>query len=243
MSRTCSRRGIPGRLSFGATSLPVSDRPAELNPTLIHGPMPMVSTTGSPGTRHSIAIRSCSADADRSFVWATQTPPSALAGAHATRSEQPRAGSGAGVVELLDSGGEQRSAADAGRVGHTVQLLDQPRQLAPRHLEVRLRGGDGRIADGIAAPADRIGAGDADLLAHLTMRPGDAQQLEGSRLGLAGHQMELWRCGRGLMDPPIVSIRTGPSTLRAVVRGHPPEEDAALGARLPTSSVIVEPGP
>ena len=178
---------MPGRLSFGATSLPVSDRPAELNPTLIHGPMPTVSTTGSPGTRHSIAIRSCSAEADRSFVWATQTPPSALAGAHATRSEQPRAGSGAGASSSSSiPAANSRSALDAGRVGHTVQLLDQPRQLAPRHLEVRLRGGDGRIADGVAAPADRVGTGGADLLAHLTVRPGDAQQLERSRLGLAG---------------------------------------------------------
>ena len=118
-----------------------------------------------------------------------------------------RLGSGC-VVKLLDSGGEQPSALDAGRVGHTVQLLDQPRQLAPRHLEVRLRSGDGRIADGIAAPADRTGTGGADLLAHLTVRSGDAQQLERSRLGLAGIR-ELRRCGGRLTDPPIVSIRHG----------------------------------
>ena len=46
---------MPIRLSFGETSLPVSASPAELNPTLIHGPMPIVNTTGSPGMRHSVA--------------------------------------------------------------------------------------------------------------------------------------------------------------------------------------------
>ena len=117
-------------------------------------------------------------------MWATQTPPSALAGAHATRSEQPRVGSGAGASSSSSiPAANSAPAIDAGGVGHPVQLLDQPRQLAPRHLEIRLRGGDGRIADPVAAPADRVGAGGADLLAHLPMRPGDAQQLERS----AGH--------------------------------------------------------
>ncbi len=46
---------MPTRSSFGETSLPVTERPASFQPTLIHGPEPSVKTTGSPGTRHSMA--------------------------------------------------------------------------------------------------------------------------------------------------------------------------------------------
>ena len=51
-----SSRGTPTRSSLGESSLPVSDRPESFQPTLIHGPIPSVKTTGSPGTRHSMAI-------------------------------------------------------------------------------------------------------------------------------------------------------------------------------------------
>ena len=64
---------MPIRLSFGATSFPVSASPAELKPTLIHGPIPMVNDTGSPGSDHSIATSSSSDSGPRSLLWAAQT--------------------------------------------------------------------------------------------------------------------------------------------------------------------------
>jgi len=72
-SRTISRRGTPTRSSLGDSSLSVSDSPAEFQPTLIHGPMPSENTTGSPGTRHSMAMTAASDAGDRSLLCATQT--------------------------------------------------------------------------------------------------------------------------------------------------------------------------
>ena len=46
--RTISRRGTPTDLIVRSKSLPVSDNPAEFQPTQIHGPIPSVNTTGSP---------------------------------------------------------------------------------------------------------------------------------------------------------------------------------------------------
>jgi len=57
-------------------------------PMEIHGPMPSVNTTGSPGTVHSMATTSSREAGDRSLVWATHRWPSAVAGGPATRSEQ-----------------------------------------------------------------------------------------------------------------------------------------------------------
>ena len=87
-SRTMSSRGTPTRSSLGASSLPVSESPAEFQPTLIHGPMPSEKTTGSPGTRHSIAMTEASETGERSLVWATHTWPSGVAGGAATMSLQ-----------------------------------------------------------------------------------------------------------------------------------------------------------
>ena len=112
------------------------------------------STTGSPGhaplDRDQILAR---ADAGQVVVCATQTPPSALGGrARHQVGQQPRAGSGARrVVELLDL--RPRTArprsTPAASSATPSELLDQPRQLPPRHLEVRLRGREpGRIAQG-----------------------------------------------------------------------------------------------
>ena len=58
IARTCSSRGMPIRSSFGESSLPVSERPAEFQPTLIQMPLPIVKTVGSPGTLRSIATSS-----------------------------------------------------------------------------------------------------------------------------------------------------------------------------------------
>jgi hypothetical protein len=85
-SRTISSRGTPTRSSLGESSFPVSESPAAFQPTLIHGPMPSESTTGSPGTRHSTAITDASEAGERSLLCATQTCPSGVAGGTATRS-------------------------------------------------------------------------------------------------------------------------------------------------------------
>ncbi len=98
MSRTSSSRGMPTRSSFGESSFPVSASPAELNPTLIHGPIPIVNETGSPGTRHSSAMSSSSDSGPRSLLCATQTWPSGVAGGVATRSEQREAGAGSSTA-------------------------------------------------------------------------------------------------------------------------------------------------
>ena len=46
---------MPTPSSLGETSFPVTERPASFQPTLTSGPAPSEKTTGSPGTRHSIA--------------------------------------------------------------------------------------------------------------------------------------------------------------------------------------------
>ena len=79
---------MPTRLSLGATSFPVRASPAALNPTLIHGPMPIVKTAGSPSSSHSMATSRSSALGPRSLLWATQRWPSAVARGQATMSEQ-----------------------------------------------------------------------------------------------------------------------------------------------------------
>ncbi len=54
---------MPTRSSFGESSFPVTESPASFQPTLSQGPVPSVKTTGSPGTRHSIATTSSSSSA------------------------------------------------------------------------------------------------------------------------------------------------------------------------------------
>ena len=45
------------------SSLPVTERPASFQPTLIQGPSPSVKTVGCSGTRHSIATIALSSSA------------------------------------------------------------------------------------------------------------------------------------------------------------------------------------
>ncbi len=74
-----------------------------MKPTLIHGPMPIVNTVGSPSTRHSIATRSSSVSGPRSLLWATHRWPSADAAGVATRSEQRPTGSGTGASSSMEA--------------------------------------------------------------------------------------------------------------------------------------------
>jgi hypothetical protein len=87
IERNWISRGMPIRSSSGASSLPVNERPAEFQPVLIHRPFPMVRTTGSPSTRHSIATSWSWYERGMSLLWATSTAPSEVAGGTATRSE------------------------------------------------------------------------------------------------------------------------------------------------------------
>ena len=79
---------MPTPSSLGATSLPVIERPASFQPTLIQGPSPRVKMVGSPSTFHSIATTSFSSPALRSLLCATSRWPSAVSAGTAATSVQ-----------------------------------------------------------------------------------------------------------------------------------------------------------
>ena len=77
---------MPSCSSLGESSLPVSESPAEFQPTESHGTPPSWKIVGSPATCFSIATMCSSAAGRRSFVWPTSRWPSAVALGPATTS-------------------------------------------------------------------------------------------------------------------------------------------------------------
>ena len=105
---------MPSRSSFGESSLPVKEMPAEFHPALAPRSPPIVNTTGSPGTFHSIAIRWSSASGERSLVCPTSTWSFAVDGGTATRSlQRPIALAVAGSAGVR--GGYQISSMEAAK--------------------------------------------------------------------------------------------------------------------------------
>ena len=182
MSRTSSSLGMPIRSSLGESSFPVSASPAELKPTLIQGPIPIVNTTGSPGTFHSIATSSSSLSGARSLLWATHTCPSAVAGARATRSEQRPAGTVTSASSSSIESANTRQRIGARPLGHAVDLLHQPGQLLGGGGAIGRRLGERRRIDRGGVPAHHLGGGGADLDANLAMASLHPQKLD-RRLG------------------------------------------------------------
>ena len=167
-SRTINSRGTPIRSSLGASSFPVSDSPASFQPTLIHGPIPSDSTTGSPGTRHSTAMTDAS-DAGDEVVGVRD--PDVAVGRGRRRGDEVAAPPvhdlagrglrGAHGPDLLDRGREQLERVDARTLCRSVDLVHQPRR--GRERRVPVAGGERELL--LAGPAGRqVGMSNATAL-------------------------------------------------------------------------------
>ncbi len=132
---------MPSRSSLGESSLPVSESPAEFQPTESHGTPPSWKIVGSPATRFSMpddVLLGGGAQVVRVADEQVAVEGRGRAGhdvaAPALRDLPPRL-----VPELLDRGGEEVERIDRGRLGDAFQLLDEPGQAWFGEREVLLR--------------------------------------------------------------------------------------------------------
>ena len=132
---------MPSRSSLGESSLPVSESPAEFQPTESHGTPPSWKIVGSPATCFSIPTMCSSGGgaqvvrvADEQVTVGGRARTGHDVAAPALRDHPPRL-----VPELLDRGREEIERIDRGRLGDAFQLLDEPGQAWLGEREVLLR--------------------------------------------------------------------------------------------------------
>ena len=175
---------MPTRSSFGESSLPVRERPAEFQPTLIQTPLPIVKTVGSPGT-HALDRDQLVAVAGREVVVVRDEHVAVggrgrhgdqVAASAVDRGPPPR--SARRVPDLLDRAREQRQRVHVGAGRGAVELLEHPRHRVRRDLPISLGErelfGSRPTRGEIVVERDRalqdVGARLADLLADLAVR-------------------------------------------------------------------------